>query len=127
LASDLDGTVSRAYGVYLEPQHIALRGLFIIDPNGVLQYQVVHNVSVGRRVDEVLRVLAALENGGMCPENWCSECQTIEPATALQPGSIISHYRVEQKVGEGSFANVFRARDSVLERTVALKVFKSGT
>src|SRR5260370_41988001 len=49
LASDHDGTVARAYDVYLEPQHVALRGLFIIDPNGVLQYQAVHNLSVGRR------------------------------------------------------------------------------
>src|SRR6266851_5404837 len=45
LTSDLDGAVSRAYGVYLEQQHIALRGLFIIDPNGVLQYQAVPNLS----------------------------------------------------------------------------------
>lgn len=59
LASDQDGSVSRAYGIYLEQQHIALRGLFIIDPNGILQYQVVHNLSVGRRSEEVLRVLAA--------------------------------------------------------------------
>ncbi|MGE0755392.1 MAG: protein kinase [Pirellulaceae bacterium] len=127
LASDTDGAVSRAYGVYLERQHIALRGLFIVDPNGVLQYQVVHNVSVGRRVEEVLRVLAALENGGMCPESWCSECQTIEPARAIRPGTLIGHFRIEAKVGEGSFASVFRAVDTVLERTVALKVFQSDS
>src|SRR5689334_9302341 len=42
LASDQDGAVSRAYGVFLEHQRVALRGLFIIDPNGVLQYQGVH-------------------------------------------------------------------------------------
>jgi alkyl hydroperoxide reductase subunit AhpC/tRNA A-37 threonylcarbamoyl transferase component Bud32 len=125
LASDENGEASRAYGVYLERQHIALRGLFIIDPNGVLQYQVVHNVSVGRRVDEVLRVLAALETGGMCPENWCSECQTLDLASELLPGAILGQYRVEERVGEGTFAVVFRARDTVLDRTVALKVFKA--
>jgi len=38
-----------------------LRGLFLVDPNGVLQYQVVHNMSVGRKVEEVLRVLAAIQ------------------------------------------------------------------
>ena len=42
------GVVCQAYGVYLPRQNMALRGLFIIDPNGVLQYQVVHNLSVGR-------------------------------------------------------------------------------
>src|SRR5262249_45959034 len=70
LGSDTDGVVSRAYGVYLEQQRVALRGLFIVDPNGVLQYQAIHNLSVGRRTDEVLRILSALESGGMCPEDW---------------------------------------------------------
>src|SRR5262249_42113793 len=79
LASDHDGAASRAYGVYLEQQHIALRGLFIIDPNGVLQFQVVHNLSVGRRSEEVLRVLAALGTGGMCPEDWCPDGDTFDP------------------------------------------------
>src|SRR5690242_10868103 len=73
LASDLDGAVSRTYGVYLPQQHMSLRGLFIIDPNGVLQYQVVHNLSVGRRADEVLRVLDGLQSGGLCPESWTRE------------------------------------------------------
>lgn len=126
LASDHDGVVSRAYGVFLEQQHIALRGLFIIDPNGVLQYQAVHNLSVGRRSDEILRVLAALETGGMCPEDWCAGCATLDPTSALAPGSMISYYRIEAEVGSGAFASVFRARDTVLDRIVALKVFKPG-
>src|SRR5262245_40234874 len=70
LASDVDGSVSRTYGVYLPRQHMALRGVFIIDPNGVLQYQLVHNLSVGRRSDEMLRVLDGLQTGGLCPEDW---------------------------------------------------------
>jgi alkyl hydroperoxide reductase subunit AhpC len=127
LASDGDGSVARAYNVYLEPQQVALRGLFIIDPNGVLQYQAVHNLSVGRRSDEVLRVLTALESGGMCPEDWCSEGATLDPTRALVPGSMISHYRIEAEVGQGTFAAVFRAHDTVLDRPVAVKVFKSGS
>jgi alkyl hydroperoxide reductase subunit AhpC/tRNA A-37 threonylcarbamoyl transferase component Bud32 len=123
LASDTDGAVSRRYGVYLEHQHIALRGLFIIDPNGVLQYQAVHNLSVGRRSEEVLRILAALETGGMCPEDWCADCAPLDPTQLLAPGSRISHYRVEAEVGRGAFASVFRAHDTILNRTVALKVF----
>ena len=47
-----------------------LRGLFLIDPNGVVQYQVVHNLSVGRRTEEILRILAALQTGGLCPQDW---------------------------------------------------------
>src|SRR5437879_3542048 len=52
LASDESGEMCRAYGVYVPKQHLALRGLFVIDPNGVLQYQVVHNLSVGRSTGE---------------------------------------------------------------------------
>jgi alkyl hydroperoxide reductase subunit AhpC/tRNA A-37 threonylcarbamoyl transferase component Bud32 len=126
LASDRDGSVSRAYDVYLEPQRVALRGLFIIDPNGVLQYQAVHNLSVGRRTDEVIRVLTALQSGGMCPEDWCIGCATLDPAQTLAPGNMFSHYRIESEVGHGTFAAVFRARDTVLDRTVALKVFKAS-
>jgi alkyl hydroperoxide reductase subunit AhpC len=127
LASDGDGAVARAYGVLLEPQHVALRGLFIIDPNGVLQYQAVHNLSVGRRSDEVVRVLTALESGGMCPEDWCAECATLDPTQALKPGSMLGHYRIEREVGRGAFASVFRAHDTRLDRPVALKVFKAGS
>jgi alkyl hydroperoxide reductase subunit AhpC len=123
LASDAGGAVSRRYGVYLEHQNIALRGLFIIDPNGVLQYQAVHNLSVGRRSDDVLRILAALETGGMCPEDWCTDCAPLDPTQVLAPGSRISHYRVDAEVGRGAFASVFRAHDTLLNRTVALKVF----
>jgi alkyl hydroperoxide reductase subunit AhpC len=127
LASDQDGSVARAYGVYLERQNVALRGLFIIDPNGVLQYQAVHNLSVGRRSDEVVRVLTALQSGGMCPEDWCADCDTLDPTRALVPGNMVAHYRIEVKVGQGTFAAVYRAHDTVLDRPVALKVFKAGS
>jgi alkyl hydroperoxide reductase subunit AhpC len=127
LASDRDGSVAQAYNVYLEPQHVALRGLFIIDPNGVLQYQAVHNLSVGRRSDEVIRVLTALESGGMCPEDWCTDAPTLDPTQSLVPGSMLAHYRIEAEVGQGTFAAVFRAHDTVLDRPVAVKVFKTGS
>jgi eukaryotic-like serine/threonine-protein kinase len=126
LGSDRDGAVARAYDVYLEPQHVALRGLFIIDPNGILQYQVVHNLSVGRRSDEVIRVLTALQSGGMCPEDWCTDCATLDPTAALVPGNMFGHYRIAAEVGQGTFAADFRAHDTVLDRSVALKVFKAS-
>jgi alkyl hydroperoxide reductase subunit AhpC len=124
LASDHDGTAAQAYGVYLPFQHVALRGLFIIDPNGVLQYQVVHNMSVGRRADEVLRVLAALQTGGLCAENWSLAGAPVDPTESLGKGSVISQYRIEEKIGSGTFGAVFRAIDLTLERAVALKVLK---
>ena len=70
LASDITKSVCREYGVLLEDKGIALRGLFIIDPEGVLQYQVVHSLNIGRNVDEALRVLQGLQSGGRCPIGW---------------------------------------------------------
>lgn len=70
LASDLTKQVSRDYGVLIEEEGIALRGLFIIDPNGIVRYSVVHDLNVGRSVDETLRVLKALQTGGLCPMDW---------------------------------------------------------
>ena len=53
---------------------IAYRGLFLIDKNGVVQHQIVNNFPLGRNVDEVLRMVDALqhfeENGEVCPANW---------------------------------------------------------
>lgn len=70
LASDNNHAVSEAYGVLVEQEGAALRGLFIIDPAGILQYSVVHNMDIGRSVDETLRVLEALQAGGLCGANW---------------------------------------------------------
>ncbi|UHA72269.1 peroxiredoxin [Paenibacillus sp. 481] len=70
LASDLTKSVARDYGVLIEEEGIALRGLFIIDPEGEIKYQVVNHNNVGRSVEETLRVLQALQSGGLCPINW---------------------------------------------------------
>jgi len=78
LLSDFKKEVAALYGILDEKQGIPLRGLFIIDPDGVLQYLVVHNLSVGRSVEETLRVLEALETGGLCPLEWHSGDKTIK-------------------------------------------------
>lgn len=70
LASDITKNVAREYGVLIEEEGVALRGLFIIDPDGELKYQVVNHNDVGRSVEETLRVLQALQSGGLCPMNW---------------------------------------------------------
>lgn len=62
--------VARDYGVLLEDEGVALRGLFIINPEGVVKYSVVHDLDVARSVDETLRVLKALQTGGQCPVDW---------------------------------------------------------
>ncbi|AMW98276.1 peroxiredoxin [Rummeliibacillus sp. G93] len=70
LAADHNQRVSRDYGVLIEDEGVALRGLYIINPEGELQYQVVNHNNIGRDVDETLRVLQALQTGGLCPANW---------------------------------------------------------
>lgn len=62
--------MSRAYGVLDEANGVAHRGVFIIDPEGRIRYEVVHDEPVGRNVDEILRVLAALQSKGRTPANW---------------------------------------------------------
>jgi peroxiredoxin (alkyl hydroperoxide reductase subunit C) len=77
LASDITRQVSRDYGVLDEEEGVALRGLFIIDPLGTLQYSVVHNMDVGRSVEETLRVIEALQAGGMCGADWHHGDETL--------------------------------------------------
>jgi peroxiredoxin (alkyl hydroperoxide reductase subunit C) len=69
LASDRNQQVSRAYGV-LDDAGQSARALFIVDPDGVVRHEVVHDDRVGRSVDEVLRVLAALRAPGRTPGHY---------------------------------------------------------
>jgi peroxiredoxin (alkyl hydroperoxide reductase subunit C) len=80
MLSDLTKDVSRNYGILLEGQGIALRGTFIINPEGKIDYQAVHNLNVGRSVDETLRVLSALQTGQLCPVEWEPGKQTLGAA-----------------------------------------------
>lgn len=68
--ADTNHQISEDYGVLIKEQGIALRGTFIIDPDGYLQYQVISNLNVGRSVDETLRVVKALQTGELCPIEW---------------------------------------------------------
>lgn len=122
LASDPEGVAARDYGVWMEEERVATRGLFVVAPDGVLLYSVVHHLNVGRNVDEVLRVLDALQTGGLCPAGWKSADGTLDLEQLLQPGRVLGHYRIRKHLGGGSFGSVFAARDLRLERTVAVKV-----
>lgn len=82
LLSDLKKETAAKYGCLDEKEGVALRALYIIDPEGILQYQVVHNLDVGRSIEETLRVLEALQTGSLCPLGWHPGDKTIkkEPA-----------------------------------------------
>jgi alkyl hydroperoxide reductase subunit AhpC len=78
LGSDFTKQVAREYGVLVEDEGVALRGLFIIDPDGILQYSVINNLNIGRSVDETLRVLEALQTGGLCGSDWTPGQETLK-------------------------------------------------
>lgn len=74
ILADVSKTISARYGVLLKDAGIALRGLFIIDDQGVVQHATINSLGVGRSVDEALRTLQAVqfvaEHGEVCPANW---------------------------------------------------------
>ncbi|MCI0486672.1 MAG: peroxiredoxin [Blastocatellia bacterium] len=78
LASDSTKSVSSDYGVLIEDKGIALRGLFVIDPEGILRYKVVHDLNIGRSVEETLRVIQALQTGGLCQAEWRPGQETLK-------------------------------------------------
>ena len=80
IVSDITKQISREYGVLDDDQGVALRGTFVIDPEGVVQYEVVSALNLGRSTDETLRALEALQTGELCPANWRPGAQTLGPA-----------------------------------------------
>lgn len=85
LLSDFNKQISRDYDVLVEKDGLALRGLFIIDPNGVLRQITVNDLPVGRSVEETLRLVKAFQfvekHGEVCPANWdpSKNSDTIKP------------------------------------------------
>jgi peroxiredoxin (alkyl hydroperoxide reductase subunit C) len=84
LVADFNKTISADYDVLLEGG-MALRGLFLIDKEGVVQHQVINNLPLGRNVDEALRMVDALQftetNGEVCPANWTKGEESMKPNT----------------------------------------------
>src|SRR5262249_32593867 len=79
LAADHAGRVAEKYGILVPEEHVALRGLFIISPAGRLEYAVIHSLNIGRSTEETLRVLCALQTGGLCPSDWKPGKKTLPP------------------------------------------------
>jgi len=80
LLSDMTKEASFDYGVLIHEQGIALRGTFIISPDGVLKSMNVNDLEVGRSVDEILRVVEALQTGELCPVGWKKGDKTLGKA-----------------------------------------------
>ncbi len=80
ILADTTLKVAREYQVLNDADGSAERGLFIIDPEGIVKYSLISSGSVGRSVKEVLRVLGALQSGDLCPMDWEPGQQTLGKA-----------------------------------------------
>ncbi|KAF3585189.1 hypothetical protein F2Q69_00031908 [Brassica cretica] len=88
LVSDVTKSISKSFGVLIHDQGIALRGLFIIDKEGVIQHSTINNLGIGRSVDETMRTLQALqyiqENPDeVCPAGWQPGEKSMKPDPKL--------------------------------------------
>lgn len=83
LVADLTKSIAREYGVLVNDA-VALRGLFLIDRDGVVRHALVNDLPLGRSVDEALRVLDALQytekHGEVCPANWTKGDDAMKPS-----------------------------------------------
>jgi lipoyl-dependent peroxiredoxin subunit C len=80
MLADTRRELSEALGVLHKTDGVALRATFIVDPEGIIRHVSVNDLSVGRNVDEVLRVLDALQTDELCPCNWKKGEATLEVA-----------------------------------------------
>ncbi|MBT4110434.1 redoxin domain-containing protein [Candidatus Woesearchaeota archaeon] len=88
MLADPTGKICRAYGTYLEHEGLSLRGTFIVDPDGVLKAYELHDNSIGRNSEELMRKIKAAqfvyEHGDkVCPANWQPGKETLKPGLDL--------------------------------------------
>lgn len=83
LVADLSKNISKEYGVLFD-EAIALRGLFLIDKEGIVRHSVINDLPLGRNIDEALRMIDALQyfeaHGEVCPANWKTGEEAMKPS-----------------------------------------------
>jgi peroxiredoxin (alkyl hydroperoxide reductase subunit C) len=80
MLADTRRELSQALGILHKEEGVPLRATFIVDPDGIIRWVSVNDLKVGRSVDEVLRVLDALQTDELCPCNWKSGEKTLQVA-----------------------------------------------
>lgn len=94
IVSDMKHEITQAYGIE-HPDGVALRASFLIDKAGLIQHQVVNNLSLGRNVDEMIRMVDALQfseqHGQVCPAGWKSGEKGIQPSSEGVSEYLSSH------------------------------------
>ena len=70
--------LARELGILDQEENVCLRATFIVDPHGVVQYSAANNLSVGRNVKEIIRILDAIQSDELCPCNWNKGDATLQ-------------------------------------------------
>ena len=83
MAADINHSVCRSYGVEHPEAGVALRGVFVMDQNHVVRSQMVNDLPIGRSINEIIRVVDALQfvekHGEVCPANWQQGEKAMKP------------------------------------------------
>ena len=94
LVADITKEIARSYGVLIN-ESVALRGLFLIDKEGIVRHALINDLPLGRNVDEALRVLDALQftekHGEVCPANWREGEEAMKPTAAGVASYLAKH------------------------------------
>jgi len=87
MLADPTGKLSRFFDVYVEEEGLALRGTFVVDPDGLIKVAEINDMGIGRNAHEALRKLQAAkfvrEHGEVCPASWKPGGETLAPGAAL--------------------------------------------
>ncbi|MDO4714799.1 MAG: alkyl hydroperoxide reductase subunit C [Bacteroidales bacterium] len=88
MLADPTGALARAFGVMIEEEGMALRGTFVINPEGQIKLAEVHDNSIGRNAEELLRKVEAAQyvashDGEVCPAKWKKDAETLKPSINL--------------------------------------------
>lgn len=91
MAADMTHSICQSYGVEHPVAGVAFRGAFIIDKNGIVRSQIVNDLPIGRNIDEIIRIVDAIqffeENGEVCPAGW----QKGHPGMSASPKGVAEY------------------------------------
>lgn len=100
MASDLTGNIGRLYDVYDENEGVNIRGIFLIDPEGIVQACEILSPAVGRNPEEIIRLIKAFQHNQLTcevlPSGWREGDKTLKPSTALA-GKVWQEWQAPQK------------------------------
>ncbi|MBQ2877731.1 MAG: peroxiredoxin [Bacteroidaceae bacterium] len=88
MLADPTGALTRAFGVMIEEEGMAYRGTFVVNPEGKIKLAEIHDNSIGRNADELLRKIEAAQfvathDGEVCPAKWKKGAETLKPSIDL--------------------------------------------